>query len=86
MMQIVHDLLTYVHAICGIISIERSVYKVKIVKLPVEYRRYLIEEKHVVYGNYEYWMLLIPNIGFGWRFGYMRRNIKTGDIEEVKIV
>lgn len=29
----------------------------KIVKLPVEYRRYLIEEKHVVYGNYEYWML-----------------------------
>lgn len=33
----------------------------KIVKLPVEYRRYLIEEKHVVYGNYEYWMLLIPS-------------------------
>ena len=23
----------------------------KIVKLPVEYRRYLIEEKHVVYGD-----------------------------------
>lgn len=54
----------------------------KIVKLPVEYRRYLIEEKHVVYGNYGYWMLLIPSRGFG----YMRRNIKTGDTEEVKIV
>lgn len=58
----------------------------KIVKLPVEHRRYLIEEKHVVYGDYEYWMLLIPSRGFGWRFGYMRKNIKTGDIEEVKIV
>lgn len=58
----------------------------KIVKLPVEYRRYLIEEKYVVYGNYEYWMLLKSSIGFGYRFGYMRRNIKTGDIEEVKIV
>lgn len=58
----------------------------KIVKLPVEYRRYLIEEKHVVYGNYEYWMLLRPSRGFGWRFGYMRKNIKTGDTEEVKIV
>lgn len=54
----------------------------KIVKLPVEYRRYLIEEKHVVYGNYEYWMLLRLSRGFG----YMRKNIKTGDIEEVKIV
>lgn len=52
----------------------------KIVKLPVEYRRYMIEEKHVVYGNYEYWMLLIPSSG------YMRKNIKTGDTEEVKIV
>ena len=35
----------------------------KIVKLPVEYRRYLIEEKHVVYGDYEYWMLLRPSRG-----------------------
>lgn len=58
----------------------------KIIKMPVEYRRYLIEEKYVVYGNYEYWMLLRPSIGFGYRLGYMRRNIKTGDIEEVKIV
>ena len=41
----------------------------KIVKLPVEYRRYLIEEKYVVYGNYEYWMLLRPSIGFGYRLG-----------------
>lgn len=58
----------------------------KIVKLPVEYRRYLIEEKHVVYGDFEYWMLLRPSRGFGWHFGYMRKNIKTGDIEEVKVV
>lgn len=54
----------------------------KIVKLPVEYRRYLIEEKHVVYGDYEYWMFLRHSMVFG----YMRRNIKTGDTEEVKIV
>lgn len=63
-------------------TILRSVYKMKIVKLPVEYRRYLIEEKHVVYGDYEYWMFLRHSMVFG----YMRRNIKTGDTEEVKIV
>ena len=34
----------------------------------------------------EYWMFLKSHNGFGWRVGYMRRNIKTGDIEEVKIV
>ena len=86
MMQNVHCLLIYVYAICAIIGVERSVYKMKIVKLPIEYRRYLIEEKHVIYGDFEYWMLLRPSSGFGWRFGYMRKNIKTGDIEEVKIV
>ena len=48
----------------------------KIVKLPAEYRRYLIEEKHVVYGDYEYWMLLRPSRGYGWRFGYMRKTLK----------
>ena len=58
----------------------------KIVKLPLEYRRYLIEEKHVVYGNYEYWMLLRPTNGYGWRFGYVRRDIKTGDLEEVNVI
>lgn len=86
MMQIVHDLLTYVHAICGIIRVERSVYKMKIVKLPVEYIRFLNEEHHVVYGRFEYWMFLKSYNGFGWSVGYKRRNIKTGDTEEVKIV
>ena len=85
-MQIVHNLLTYVHATCAIISIERSVYKMKIIKLPVEYIRFLNEENHVIYGRYEYWMFLKSYNGFGWRVGYMRRNIKTGDTEEVKIV
>lgn len=41
----------------------------KIVKLPVEYRRYLIEEKHVVYGDYEYWMLLRPSRGLAGVLG-----------------
>ena len=59
----------------------------KIVKLPVEYLRYLIEENHVVYNNYEYWMFLKSFKGTGcWRVGYMRKNIKTGDTEEVKLV
>jgi hypothetical protein len=39
-----------------------------------------------VYGHYEYWMFLKSYNGFGWRVGYMRRNIKTGDTEEVKVV
>lgn len=34
----------------------------------------------------EYWIFLKSYNGFGWRVGYMRRNIKTGDTEEVKIV
>ena len=85
-MQIVYSLLTYVHATCAIISIERSVYKMKIIKLPVEYIRFLNEENHVIYGRYEYRMLLKSYNGFGWRVGHMRRNIKTGDTEEVKIV
>ena len=85
-MQIVHDLLTYVHPACAIIEVERSVYKMKIVKLPVEYIRFLNEENHVIYGRYEYWMFLKSHNGFGWRVGYKRRNIKTGDTEEVKIV
>ena len=29
----------------------------KIVKLPVDYVRYLNEGKHVVFNNYEYWIL-----------------------------
>jgi hypothetical protein len=86
LMQNVHDLLTSLHPHCGIISIERSVYKMKIVKLPVEYIRFLNEEHHVVYGRFEYWMFLKSHNGFGWRVGYKRRNIKTGDTEEVKIV
>ena len=53
----------------------------KIIKLPVEYIRFLNEENHVIY-----WMFLKSHNGFGWRVGYKRRNIKTGDIEEVKIV
>lgn len=28
----------------------------KIIKLPVEYIRFLNEENHVIYGRYEYWM------------------------------
>lgn len=44
------------------------------------------EENHVIYGRYEYWMFLKSHNGFGWRVGYKRRNIKTGDTEEVKIV
>lgn len=86
MMQIVHDLLTYRVCQCGIIWVERSVYKMKIIKLPVEYIRFLNEEHHVVYGRYEYWMFLKSFNGFGWRVGYKRRNIKNGDTEEVKIV
>lgn len=58
----------------------------KIVKLPVEYIRFLTEENYVIYGRYEYWMFLKSYNGFGWRVGYMRRNIKTGDTEEVKVV
>lgn len=57
----------------------------EIVKLPVEYIRFLNEENHVVYGRFEYWMFLKSHNGFGWRVGYMRRNIKTGDTEEVKV-
>jgi hypothetical protein len=85
-MQNVHDLLTSMHAACAIISIERSVYKMKIVKLPVEYIRFMNEENYVIYGRYEYWMFLKSYNGFGWLVGYKRRNIKTGDTEEVKIV
>jgi hypothetical protein len=85
-MQIVHNLLTYRVRKCGIISVERRVYKMKIVKLPVEYIRFLNETNHVVYGRYEYWMFLKSHNGYGWCVGYMRRNIKTGDTEEVKIV
>ena len=85
-MQIVHSLLTYVHATCAIISIERSVYKMKIIKLPVEYIRFLNEEHHVIYGRFEYWLFLKSHNGYGWRVGYRRRNIRTGDTEEVKIV
>lgn len=85
-MQIVHNLLTYRARKCAIISIERSVYKMKIIKLPVEYIRFLNEENHVICGRYEYWMFLKSHNGFGWRVGYKRRNIKTGDTEEVKIV
>lgn len=86
MMQNVHGLLTYAARCCDILGIERSVYKMKIVKLPVEYIRFLNEESHVVYGRFEYWMFLKSHNGFGWRVGYMRKNIKTGDIEEVKII
>ena len=57
----------------------------KIIKLPFEYIRFLNEEYHVIYGRYEYWMFLKSYNGFGWRVGYMRRNIKTGDTEEVKL-
>lgn len=41
----------------------------KIIKLPVEYIRFLNEEHHVVYGRYEYWMFLKSFNGFGWRVG-----------------
>ena len=58
----------------------------KIVKLPVEYIRFLNEEHHVIYGRHEYWMFLKSHNGYGWCVGYMRRNIKTGHTEEVKIV
>lgn len=58
----------------------------KTIKLPVEYIRLLNEEYHVVYGRYEYWLFLKSHNGYGWRFGYKRRHIKTGDTEEVKIV
>lgn len=43
MMQNVHNLVTYCVHKCGIISVERSVYKMKIVKLPACYVRYLQE-------------------------------------------
>lgn len=48
----------------------------KIVKLPVEYRRYLIEEKHVVYGDYEYWMLLRPSRGLAGALVTCARTLK----------
>lgn len=41
----------------------------KIIKLPVEYIRFLNEENHVIYGRYEYWMFLKSHNGFGWRVG-----------------
>lgn len=58
----------------------------RIVKLPVDYVRYLIEEKHVVYGEYEYWVFVKSHNRSGLHFGYLRMNIKTGDTEEVKVV
>lgn len=36
----------------------------KIIKLPVEYIRFLNEENHVIYGRYEYWMFLKSYNGF----------------------
>ena len=58
----------------------------KIIKLPVEYIRYLHEEYHVVYGCYEYWMYLKDRRNDIWRTVFKRRHIHYGTIEEVKVV
>lgn len=40
----------------------------KIIKLPVEYIRFLNEENYVIYGRYEYWMFLKSHNGYGRRY------------------
>ena len=58
----------------------------KIVKLPADYRRYLDEGKHIVWGQYEYWGFIKAQVKDCWRIGYKRRPLNGGDIEEVKVV
>ena len=58
----------------------------KIVKLPAEYVRRLQEGYHVVYGVYEYWWYLKRYVNDAWSYGYKRRHVKGGNVEEVKVV
>lgn len=48
----------------------------KIVKLPVEYIRFLNEEHHVVYGRFEYWMFLKSHNGLAGVSGTSAATLK----------
>lgn len=80
MMQNVHKSLTHRVRMCAIISIERSVYMMKIIKLPACCVRYLYAGYVVWYEGYYYYFT------DGVFYRYTKKKADYDDEEEVKIV
>lgn len=58
----------------------------KVIKLPSEYVRYILEGKHVVFGHWEYWKFMeISTRGIHY-LGCTRKDLNDGHEEEVKVV